>query len=237
MRAPWTIGRVIAGSVSLLLLGFGAKCLVDGRRLSRDFERWQTEKPLNGAVDLSTPGRFVLPLHPTCSSAHGALVALRVPPEALKGATVTQLLAGLNARLEVFQGSDGTIVESRGSELFWADGTFDGAIPIFNIATLRQGAYEARVTVTAGAPALKGVGQQLEGRYVLCGLERLPAEIATGVGVVSAWIGAVAGFAVLMLAVGGRNAGGRGGPSAGPNAGPSMPRGDSGATEGSPPVR
>jgi len=54
---------------SSLLLGFGVKCVLDGHRLSRAFERWRTAKPVDGAVDLSTPGRFVFPFNPTYSSA------------------------------------------------------------------------------------------------------------------------------------------------------------------------
>ncbi len=103
---------MIALTFSLLLLGFGVKCLFDGYRLGRNFERWQTAKPVDGAIDFSGPGRFVLPFDQTCSSSHGETVALRVPPEVLLGRTITQLLAGLNAKLEITDKSGSNLTES-----------------------------------------------------------------------------------------------------------------------------
>ena len=199
MRASWTTGRAIGLALSLLLLGFGVKCLFDGRRIDRDFERWKTAKPMDGVVDFSAPGRFVLPFEQICSSIHGETVALRVPPEVLLGTTTTQLLVGLNARLEITDKSGHNLVESAGSKAIWGEQTLDGAIPVFGIAPFRKGAYEATITVVEGAPALKGITQRVEGRYLLCGLERLPATILSGVGIVSAGIGSVAGVIVLFL--------------------------------------
>ena len=201
MRRPWTIGRILASALSLALLGFGAKCLVDGHRGRRDFERWQTAKPVDAAVDFSVPGRYVLPFDQTCSSSHGETVALRVPPETLQGVTVTQLLAGLKAKLEITDLSGSTVVERADSEILWGDRTLNGAIPLFGMAPLRKGTYKATVTVMEGAPALRGVGQRLEGDYLLCGLERLPATVATVTGLGNAGIGCIIGVVVCLLAV------------------------------------
>ncbi len=76
----------------------------------------------------------------------------------------------------------------------------DGAIPIFDIAPFRKGAYQATVTVITGAPALKGIAQRLEGSYLLCGLERFPATIANRIGVVCAGLGTTVGVIVLLRA-------------------------------------
>jgi hypothetical protein len=113
-------------------------------------------------------------------------VALRVPAEALQGTTVTQLLAGLNAKLEITDKSGSHVVASADSETILGAEKLDGVIPIFKIVPFRKGTYEARVTVIQGAPALRGIAQTLEGRYLLCGLERMPAVIASAIGAVSA---------------------------------------------------
>lgn len=198
MRPSWTIGRGIAVTLSLLLLGFGVKCFFDGHRLGQAFERWRTAKPVDGAIELSAPGRFVLPFDQTCSSSHGETVALRVPAEVLQGTTVTQLLAGLAARLDITDKSGSNVVESAGSEIIWGEEKLDGAIPLFSLAPFRKGAYKATVTVIEGAPALKGIPQRVEGRYLLCGLERMPATIAEVIGIGSVGIGSIVGLVVAF---------------------------------------
>ena len=227
---------MIALTFSLLLLGFGVKCLFDGYRLGRNFERWQTAKPVDGAIDFSGPGRFVLPFDQTCSSSHGETVALRVPPEVLLGRTITQLLAGLNAKLEITDKSGSNLTESAEWRVIWGEETLDGAIPIFGIAPFRKGAYKATITVVDGAPALKGITQRVEGRYLLCGLERLPATIASGVGVVSTGIGSIGGVIVLLLAARHRRDPHAGQQGASPKGGPTTPIANSGVAEGPPSV-
>jgi hypothetical protein len=75
----------------------------------------------------------------------------------------------------------------------------DGAIPIFHLATFKKGEYRARLRVTSGAPRLKGVDQKLEGRYVLCGLEAIPAAIALYTGIAASAVAGVIAVALLLL--------------------------------------
>lgn len=189
---------MIAAAVALSLLGFGLKCLLDGHRLRRDFELWKTAKPVDAPIDVSAPGRFVLPLEQTCSSSHGETVGLRVPAKAVQGTTITQLLSGLRAHLEIRSRSGSNVVASAESHGMWDEEPRDGAIPIFSVAPFRKGFYEATVTVTEGAPRLKGVTQRLEGRYLLCGLERMPATIASLIGAGSSGIGGIVGVIVFL---------------------------------------
>jgi hypothetical protein len=188
---------------------------------------------VDAAIDFSMPGRFVLPFDQTCSSSHGETVVLRVPPEALLGTTITQLLAGLNAKLEIADKS-GSITKSAVSQVIWGEETLDGAIPIFGISPFRKGAYKATVTVIEGAPALNGITQRLEGRYLLCGLEQLPGTIVSGIGIVSAGIGSLVGVIAMLLAARDRrnhHSGPKGDP---PDGGLETQSGNSGLTEQSP---
>ena len=199
-RRLCTVGRVIWGALALVLLAFGVKSLFDGKQLRDDFEHWQTAKPMDGPIDFSRPGRFVLPLNQTCSSSHGETVALRVPAEVLQGTTVTQLRAGLAAKLDISDKTGSNLVVSATTDLMLGEEPFDGTIPIFSLTPFRKGVYDATITVTEGAPALKGISQRIEGRYLLCGLERMPAAVATVMGAVSTLIGCVVGFGVAFRA-------------------------------------
>lgn len=66
------------------------------------------------------------------------------------------------------------------------------------------GDYQARVTVTRGATGLKGTVQRLEGRYLLCGLEAMPAMIAKVVGVGSSLAGCLTTIVLLYRFAKGR---------------------------------
>jgi len=166
------------GVVAIILFSGGIFFLFDARKRSEAFTAWETAMPLKLPVDFSKPGQYEIEFNQTCSSAHSEVVALRVPPEVLTNNAATQLLSGLVATIEIRPQSGTGIVDSASAEVLWENQDLDGAIPIFSIASFRKGLYVAKVRVTEGAPALTGQKQILEARYLLCGLEALPAEIA-----------------------------------------------------------
>ncbi len=192
------IARLVIAIVLLLaLLGFGVKSLLDGHRLTRAIEGAQCAKLVDAPVDLSSPGQFVLPLRQTFSGACRETIALRVPDAALPATSAAQLLAGLEATLEITDSSGKAQTidaeEPRKEKI-------DGAIPIFYLHVGREGDYVATVTVRQGAPSLRGVPQRLEGRYLLCGLERMGAALNTLVGVVCLVVAGIVG-AVTAICV------------------------------------
>ncbi len=197
MSARWTIWRIISAGLALCLLGFAAKCFLDARKFRKQFEDWQTAKPIDAVVDLSTPGEIVVPFHQTCSSSHSEVIALRVPAAVLQGGSITQLLQGASARIEIFRKQDTNAVERAELDLSWTGDQIDGATPVFFVSPFRKGEYEAKVSVTAGAPGLRGVPQRLEGRYLLCGLEAMPAEVATFGGIGSGVLGCLVSVVLL----------------------------------------
>jgi len=194
----WTLRRGSAIAVSLLFLGFGVTCIFDGIRMSQDFEEWLTAKPMEGPIDLSAPGKFVFPFNQICSSSHGESVSIVIPDESSKELTEAELLAGLEAKLEVIDKETHEMVASAVSEVRWPDELVGSRVHIFNISPFRKGTYLATVTLTGGAAELKGVPQRIEGSYQLCGLEKLPAQIALALGVISAGIGILIGLIVTV---------------------------------------
>lgn len=236
MTARWTMWRAISAGLALCLLGFAGKCFVDARKFRKQFEDWEAAKPIDTVVDLSTPGEIVVPFRQTCSSSHSEVIALRVPAAALQGGSITQMLQGASARIQVRSKQDTNVVESAELDLSWSGDLIDGATPIFFVSPFRKGEYEARVSVTVGAPGLKGVPQRLEGRYLLCGMEAMPAEIAKFGGVGSSVLGSL--IAIILLYRLARV------PlhprvsqqTAAPNGGPAAPVANSGAGEGPPSV-
>jgi hypothetical protein len=194
----WTLGRVVAATASLLFLGFGVLCFCEGLKLNDDFEQWLTAKPMEGTIDLSVPGQFVFPFNQTCSSSHGESVSLVILTEPFKELTAAELLAGLDARLEVVEKETSKKVVSALFEIRWPDDLANRPIPIFNIAPFRKGTYQATVTVTGGATKLKGVAQRIEGSYQLCGLEKLPAQIALILGCISVGLGILVGLILAL---------------------------------------
>src|SRR5262249_18532035 len=119
MSARWTIWRAVSAGLVLCLLGFAGKCFVDARKFRKQFEEWETAKPMDAAVDFSVPGEVVVPFHQTCSSSHSEVVALRLPAAALQGTTITQLLQGARARIEVRGRQSTNIVESAELDSSW----------------------------------------------------------------------------------------------------------------------
>lgn len=73
-----------------------------------------------------------------------------------------------------------------------------GRVPLFMIVPFRKGSYIAALTVIRGAPPLQGIPQTIEGRYELCGLELMPAQFGTLLGILSTGLGGLAGLLVMM---------------------------------------
>ncbi|MFO1512995.1 MAG: hypothetical protein U1F83_08815 [Verrucomicrobiota bacterium] len=177
--SKWMIAMVI---IAVFLLIGGIYFFFDARKRAAAFASWETAAPMKVAVDFSKPGKYETDFNQTCSSSHGEMVALRIPPETLQSNSSTQLLSGLIATIEITAISATNVIESATSDIFWQTEAIDGAIPIFSISPFRKGVYRASIVVTEGASGLAGHEQILEARYLLCGLEALPAEIAKYLG-------------------------------------------------------
>ena len=193
----WTAPRVSGAVFAVLLLGAGLSFLIRGIAGQRDFVRWQSERPLEAEVDLSKPGLIELPLRQTCSIAHGQNVVLQLPASALKQHNAAELLNGLDATLTITDAAGSNVVEEAALEIGASSDSPNEAICIFSFPTFHKGTFQAKIKVSRGAPALAGITQRIESRYLLCGLESMIANIALllgfiGIGlgvVVACWVG------------------------------------------------
>jgi hypothetical protein len=196
MQPLWSVKRLFGISLALMMLGYGLLNLRYGHQLGNQFKQWQTAKPVDGLIDISQHGRFILPFKQTCSTSHSEILSLHLPSNALQGLTIRQILTGLDAKLEITD-QRSNVVEHVELATALTDDVCDGTIPLFWIKPFSNGYYVATVTVIQGAPALKAVHQRLVGHYELCGLERLPAVIASIFGMGISGVGSIIGAIIL----------------------------------------
>lgn len=198
MSKRWTSLRIILLGLAVGLCLWGVQTFVKGGHMYREYEQWQTANPLYAPIDLSIHGRHVFRFDQTCSSAHRQVIALHIPEQTLQQTSVTQLVSGLSARLEITSTLNTNIVASAETDLLWTEIRTEDTIPIFDVSPFGKGVYEATITIDKGAAALAGIPQQLEGRYELCGLEAMPAMICQTVGAATAGVGGLAGFVIVL---------------------------------------
>jgi hypothetical protein len=197
MRLPK--GRTLAYAVAVLLCGVGAFFLITAQRYRQDFCRWQTANPVDIAIDMSHPGEVVGAFKQTCHISHGEALCLMLPSNMVATTTWTNLLQDLRfvARIEDQNGKEKVREEFTG-DLFWRDYLLDGTIPLLQFAPFEKGDYRLTLTVTEGVSALHGTPQRLVARYMLCGLEMMPAFISMVMGLACF---AVAGVVALVTAL------------------------------------
>ena len=201
MSKRWTPLRNILVALAAGMVCYGINSLMRGGRMVKEFQTWQAATPIDTLIDFCKPGQFVVEFNQTCSSAHEEILSLRIPEEALQNTSITQILSGLAAKIEITPASNTNLVASADAAILWHEATLDGSVPIFSVTPFQTGTYEATITITEGAKSLEGITQRLDGRYLLCGLEAMPAVISIGMGALSTIIGAAVGLAVLQPAL------------------------------------
>ncbi len=185
----WSGRRVLGVVLAICCLGVGVKCWRDGVNLKRRFAEWQVARPADVVIDLSTTGQVTFPFHQTCHTAHGEVIGLRLPETVFQHTSIIQLLGNLEAEIRIVPNGGGNAVATAAIEPDIEYQIVDGMFPVINLPSFHIGEYEATLNVIAGAPALKDVPQRLEARYQLCGLESLPGQIASLVGMALSFIG------------------------------------------------
>ncbi|HND56091.1 MAG TPA: hypothetical protein PLV92_26930, partial [Pirellulaceae bacterium] len=177
------------------LWGATAYLAAESWRKYEDFDSWIEARPIDLAVDFSRPGTFRGPFRQTCQSAHGE--GLYVHVDGLKDDETIPELTDLDAVFTIRDGAGNVIAAGK---LHGAHESIYGLRAGRLVADLHPfvtGDYEATVEVRRGAAWLAGKPQTLRGRYHLCGLERMGADIAMFLASAAGMIGAVVTMFVL----------------------------------------
>ncbi len=190
-------GRIVAFIAAGVLLIGGVVFLFGYYYYDRQFTEWQDARPIDIPVDLSKPGTFSGRFTQTCRVAHGEAIFLIVAASALGDTSPTELLKSLRFTCVISDPGGRPVVEQAFSSEAWSGSRFEGGdIDIISFLPFPEGEYDLTLTVEQGAPALAGVEQRLQARYLLCGLERSPATVSLLLG---AGALVIAGIILLLL--------------------------------------
>jgi hypothetical protein len=195
----------VAGTVGGAILFFGIGALVSSRDWRRECEAAQVAEPIHLTVDVSKPGEILGEFHQTFRAACSGYLQIvpQSPPSSEKEALA--LIKGLRGHFSIV-GYDRRDVHERGI----AEAGFV-ALPIDkdhwapalerDYFSFDKGVYQIRLVVDHGAPALAGVPHSLVARYGLCGIEYVPAQILSLIGIVGCIIGGIILLAVALIAI------------------------------------
>jgi hypothetical protein len=197
---PW--GRIVAGAIGAAILFVAVAALVSSHEQRRDADAALIAEPVHLKVDISKPGQFSGEFRQTFRAACTGY--LQIVPESLPSSEkeALSLLKGLRGHFSIVS-HDGAVAYERG---FGSAGFV--AIPVEKdrwVPALERGrfsfdkgVYEIRGVVDHGAPALAGVPHSLVARYGLCGLEYVPAQILSLIGIIGC---VIAGLILLPVAL------------------------------------
>jgi hypothetical protein len=189
------IGRVIGLLLAFLGIGLGAWFAYDAVRRNAEFYEWLDARPMETAIDLSTPGETRVAFHQTCSISHGEALYVNVDSDEASGLSLEELFNGLSGNI-VIEDSAGTEIGTARINSKTVQ-RWEGQIMLAGIAPFRNGDYIATIRVDSGAPNLAEKQQIIYAEYQLCGLEKMPAMIAGVIAFGTGLIGLVSSFCVL----------------------------------------
>jgi hypothetical protein len=172
-------GRKVVIVLGVAFLLSGGWFLFQGWKGNRKFHAWQSAVSTRMPLNLREPGWYVGAYTQTCSSAHGTALELQTGVtnadsalENLAGVVVIRDKQAVEVLRESFAGRD------IGSS--WLRGQVE--VPALRLGRFPCGQYQMEVTITQGAKDLTTTNHLIVGRYILCGLERMPFAILSILG-------------------------------------------------------
>jgi hypothetical protein len=197
---PW--GRIIAGAIAAIILCISVEFFLSAAEDRHVADAAQVAEPIHLKVDLSKPGVYRGEFYHTFRGAHSDFLQI-VPESPFKShEEAVAIVKGLRGSVSIV-GSDGTVVCAQrfGPDQFpTVQIENEGTFPLLGSShfDFDEGVYELTLTVDQGAPGLAGVPHVLVGRYGLCGIEYMAAEIGWMIGVAGC---VIAGIIVLAIVV------------------------------------
>jgi hypothetical protein len=209
MRKRYPVLKIIAIVIAVALFVFGAKFFVESQKGFAQFLAWFEAKPVDIEVDFSKPGTYSSGFEQTCSVSYSELFVLEVPESVFRNRD-TDSVSLIDALLSKLEASC-TITDSNGDEIATLalpdpnshrNGIFfDNLVPLNEMPPFKNGTYRIFISVSKGAPALSGIKQRFAARYLLCGMEQLPAALSRLASIVCFIIGSVIVLTMLLMAV------------------------------------
>jgi len=199
-------GRKVAYGVAILFFAAGIFLLITAHKYRCNFHQWREARPVDLTVDLSAPGEFKGTFQQTCHISHGEEICLILPPDRSPTIPLTTLFSEVRFICRIIDG-DGNekLSQEFTGELVYGDSRicddrFPGAaIPLLKFHPFEDGAYQMLVSVKNGTPALHDVPQRIIGRYLLCGLEMMPAFLSMIAGIASMLVAAVVAVTTALV--------------------------------------
>lgn len=177
------IGRIVGLSVAVVCAGVTIWLAREGLLWNAKFHQWLVDRPMDVAVDFSRPGETTAHFRQTCSVAHSEafMLSSEFGPEAEE--SPEKFVQGLAGEVVIRDLAGREVVSTGLSDI----GVFflQGEISVAGLHSFPPGDYIATIRVDKGVPSLAGKPQRLRARYLLCGLEQLPALIAGAIALVS----------------------------------------------------
>lgn len=181
-----TIGLVLM----IVGMGSGIYFALEARRIYTGYFQWMDARPFEMTVDLSKPGKAVAPFVQTCQSAHSEDVFFNCPELSEQQLEhVEFLFVGLQAEMRI-ENKSGEVVESiavNSRSIHYAY----GKVVLASFYPFERGDYQVVLDVNSGAQALAGKSQTIYAKYMLCGLEIMPAYLAGIIAIVAMIVGVV----------------------------------------------
>ncbi len=188
-------GRTVGLVVAIVGIGLSIWCACESIRLNAEFRQLLGARPMESAIDVSKPGEITVPFHQTCSISHGEALFLKCDLEDQSKQSAEKLLGDLSGSL-VIKDANGSEIESvKINNTTVQD--WDGKIMLTGFAPFRNGDYVATIRFDSGAAALAEKKQTIYAKYQLCGLEQMPATIASAFAFGAGMIGLVSAVCVL----------------------------------------
>jgi hypothetical protein len=152
--------------------------LCEYRSLNRQYYEWVEARPISLPVDLSEPGTYSAPFRQTCSISHGEGIFLGVqaPPDI--NVTAADIFSGLDATIVIMDSTNKELISRKFGTGGIVTGLEKNTIFLTDLDFIPNGDYTARISISKGASALRGMKQELFAMYMLCGAERIPVVVS-----------------------------------------------------------
>ncbi|MDQ1256439.1 MAG: hypothetical protein QG656_1035 [Candidatus Hydrogenedentes bacterium] len=191
-RAGWVIVALVP-----ILAGY---FLYQAELQRRQFWEWVEVPTIDIPVDCSVPGSFSGKLVHTCTMAHGGGgLRLEIPPESIPQTELESALEGLRVEGTVTDIKSGakTAIEASDRFLYSVPGDEHAILAASLPYDLPKGEYTLELSVVTGAQRLAGIPQRLVGRYMLCGMEMMPAFLLFLLSCFLLWLDTLLGLVLL----------------------------------------